>query len=58
MTATDVSAQQRRPRQRVTIYPRRTALGPNAVRQCQTRLQQEFRPSGTVIFPRMYCWWE
>ena len=32
--------------------------GPNAVRQCSARLVQEFRPSGTVIVPRMTCWWE
>ena len=31
--------------------------GPNAVRDCRARLVQEFRPSGTVIVPRMTCWW-
>ena len=33
-------------------------LGPNAVRQCTARLVQDHRPSGTVIVPRMHCWWE
>ena len=59
-----------RPRIRVTPrYPRRpyTTLyplpygvdypGPNAVRQCVSRLVPEYRPSGTVIVPRMRCWW-
>ncbi|MGH6768575.1 MAG: hypothetical protein ACRECO_06085 [Xanthobacteraceae bacterium] len=32
--------------------------GPNAVRQCRSWLAQEYRPSGTVIVPRMRCWWE
>jgi hypothetical protein len=32
--------------------------GPGAVRQCTARLVEEFRPSGTVIVPRMTCWWE
>ncbi len=32
--------------------------GPNAVRQCSSWLAQEYRPSGTVIVPRMRCWWE
>ena len=32
--------------------------GPGFVRQCSARLVQEYRPSGTVIVPRMQCWWE
>ncbi len=32
--------------------------GPNAVRQCSAQLVPEYRPSGTVIVPRMQCWWE
>ena len=32
--------------------------GPGFVRQCEARLVQEYRPSGTVIVPRMQCWWE
>jgi hypothetical protein len=31
--------------------------GPNAKRECVARYVQEFRPSGTVIVPRMRCWW-
>ena len=31
--------------------------GPNAVRQCASRLVPEYRPSGTVIVPRMWCRW-
>jgi hypothetical protein len=60
-----------RPRIRVTpVYPYRLQSlpypppyeyeypGPGAVRQCTARLVQEARPSGTVIVPRMTCWWE
>ncbi len=61
-----------RTRPRIRIYPRYprrpyTTLyplpygvdypGPNAVRQCVSRLVPEYRPSGTVIVPRMRCWW-
>jgi hypothetical protein len=64
---------QSRPRTRIRVSPRcfyRTqpttfpvpyeceAPGPGYVRQCSARLVQEFRPSGTVIVPRMSCWWE
>lgn len=45
-------------RQRVTIYGRRYSPGPNAVRQCRSWLVTEYRISGTVIVPQMYCWWE
>lgn len=31
--------------------------GPNASRECAVRYVQEYRPSGTVIVPRMHCWW-
>jgi hypothetical protein len=27
------------------------------VRECTSWLQQEARPSGTVIVPKMHCWW-
>ncbi len=43
-----------------TLYPLPYAIdypGPYAVRQCVSRLVQEHRPSGTVIVPRMRCWW-
>ena len=35
-----------------TEYP-----GPNAKRQCVDGYVTEHRPSGTVIVPRMRCWW-
>jgi hypothetical protein len=64
---TDVSAQRRRPLRRVPIYaPRdewqpdvypRYNPGPNAVRDCTATYVPEYRPSGTVITPRMNCYW-
>jgi hypothetical protein len=65
---TDLSAQSRRVRQpptRIRIYPRynpdgvypRYFPGRNAVRDCTATYVQEFRPSGTVITPRMNCFW-
>lgn len=59
--ATDVSAQSRRtvrraPR-RVPIYRGSHHPGPNAVRICNAYYEQEYRPSGTVIVPRMHCYW-
>jgi hypothetical protein len=65
---TDFSAQTRRTRRpptRLYVYPRynpddvypRYYPGPNAVRECTAHLVQEFRPSGTVITPRMDCFW-
>lgn len=66
-TATDASAQRRRPVRRVPIYPRREEWepdvyprynpGPNAVRDCVATYVPEYRPSGTVITPRMNCYW-
>jgi len=63
---TDVSAQRRL--RRVPIYPRgdywepdvypRYNPGPNAVRVCNATYVQEYRPSGTVITPRMHCYWQ
>jgi len=32
--------------------------GPGAVRQCTSWLRPEYRLSGTVIVPKMQCWWE
>ncbi len=51
----DASAQSRRRPARVRVY--RTEPGPNSRRECVARYEQEFRPSGTVIVPRMNCWW-
>jgi hypothetical protein len=31
--------------------------GPDAVRVCNAHYEQEYRPSGTVIVPRMRCYW-
>jgi hypothetical protein len=59
----------RRPRTRITVRPSIPATGiypsplpyaypgPNAVRDCTSWLATEYRPSGTVIVPRMRCWW-
>ena len=63
---TDASAQRRRPLRRVPIYRQdvwapdvypRYNPGPNAVRSCTATYVQEYRPSGTVITPRMNCYW-
>lgn len=56
----DVSAQSRRRTvrrapHRVRIYAPR--LGPNSVRVCDAHYEREYRPSGTVIVPRMQCYW-
>jgi hypothetical protein len=40
-----------------TIYPHYNP-GPNAVRVCNAHYVQEYRPSGTVIVPRMHCYWQ
>jgi hypothetical protein len=66
---TDASAQRRRVLRRVPIYvyppgdywqpdvyPHYNP-GPNAVRECNATYVQEYRPSGTVITPRMHCFW-
>jgi hypothetical protein len=57
----------RRPLKRLRIYPRyqegpgevdpRYFPGENAVRECNATYVQEYRPSGTVIVPRMSCYW-
>jgi len=56
----------RRRLRRVPVYPRehfdpdvypRYDPGPNAVRECNAYYVQEARPSGTVITPRMHCFW-
>ena len=56
-----------RPPRRLRIYPRYQAEpdgvypryypGPNAVRVYNASYVQEYRPSGTVIVPRMSCFW-
>jgi hypothetical protein len=68
LSATEFSAQSRRTRRpptRLRVYPRydpddvypRYYPGRNAVRDCTATYVQEFRPSGTVITPRMNCFW-
>lgn len=57
----------RRSLRRLRIYPRYEAEpddvyprynpGPNAVRDCNATYVEEHRPSGTVIVPRMHCYW-
>jgi hypothetical protein len=57
---TEVSSQargKRRAPRRVHIYGRPRGPGPNSVRICNAHYEQEFRPSGTVIVPRMHCYW-
>jgi hypothetical protein len=65
---TDISAQSRRTRRpptRIRVYPRydpddvypRYFPGRNAVRDCTATYVEEFRPSGTVITPRLNCFW-
>jgi hypothetical protein len=63
--ASDLSAQtRRRPRVRIRIYREDERgvypsyfPGPNAVRDCTATYVKEYRPSGTVIVPRMNCFW-
>lgn len=52
----------RRPRLRVTPYQEEGVAphynpGPDAVRVCNAHYEQEYRPSGTVIVPKMHCVW-
>ena len=65
---TEFSAQShkvRRPPTRIRVYPTynpddvypRYFPGRNAVRDCTATLVEEYRPSGTVITPRMNCFW-
>ena len=53
------SAQSRRRRAptQLRVTRQRTYLPPTAVRACDAWYEQEFRPSGTVIVPRMRCRW-
>jgi hypothetical protein len=66
-TEADGRVRIRRPARRVPVYPRsqpepddvypRYFPGRNAVRDCTATYVQEYRPSGTVIVPRMHCYW-
>lgn len=67
--STDISAERhlRRPPTRLRVQPYyepgfdgvypRYYPGRNAVRECNATYVQEYRPSGTVIVPRMSCFW-
>jgi hypothetical protein len=62
----ELSAQSRRSRPRIRVriyredergvYPSYNP-GPDAVRECSATYVQEYRPSGTVIVPRVNCFW-
>jgi hypothetical protein len=41
----------------IIVHPRLSYPGPNAKRYCRSWLAKEYRVSGTVIVPRMQCWW-
>ena len=63
--APEAAAPRRRPATRLRVFPRadpdgvypRYYPGRNAVRDCTATYVQEYRPSGTVIVPRMNCYW-
>jgi hypothetical protein len=56
--STDLSAQRRIPRRATPIYIYgRRPLSPTAVRACVDWYAYEYRPSGTVIVPKMSCHW-
>ncbi len=61
LTAEEFSAQSRkiirRAPRRVPVYRGSSYPGPNAVRVCNAHYEQEYRLSGTVIVPRMQCYW-
>ncbi|MDZ4367451.1 MAG: hypothetical protein U0987_10575 [Afipia sp.] len=61
LTADEFSAQSRevvrRTPRRVRIYRGSSYPGPNSKRVCNAYYEQEYRPSGTVIVPRMNCYW-
>ena len=52
-SASDLSAQSRRPPTRLRVYPGRRLL----YRDCTFRLAQQWRPSGPVVVPLQHCWW-
>jgi len=52
VSASELSAQSRRPPARLRVYPGRLLY-----RDCTFRLAQQWRPSGTVIVPVQRCWW-
>jgi hypothetical protein len=54
-----VAQKRAHPPARIRVHPLAQSYpGPDAVRQCASWLAPEYRPSGTVIVPKMRCWWE
>ena len=54
-----VAQKRAHPPVRIRVHPLAQSYpGPDAVRQCASWLATEYRPSGTVIVPKMRCWWE
>lgn len=58
----DDAPPRRRPRVRIYREDERGVVpsydpGPDAVRDCTATYVQEYRPSGTVITPRVNCYW-
>ena len=43
-------------RPRIEITPRLYPY-PRVYRRCVERLELQYRPSGTVLYPQTYCWW-
>jgi hypothetical protein len=39
-------------RRRIEIYPR-----PLLYRRCTDWYELQYRPGGTVLYPKMRCWW-
>jgi hypothetical protein len=66
-TETPAQRRNRRPPTRLRVYPNyetgpdgvypRYFPGRDAVRECNATYVEEYRPSGTVIVPRMSCYW-
>jgi hypothetical protein len=55
----NVAPKRTHPPARIRVYPLPQSYpGPNAVRECTSWIAPEYRPSGTVIVPKMHCWWE
>ena len=55
----NVAPKRAHPPARIRVYPLPQSYpGANAVRECRSWIAPEYRPSGTVIVPKMHCWWE
>jgi hypothetical protein len=49
---TEPSAPTSLPGRRITIYPARPLY-----RRCADWYELQYRPSGTVLYPQIHCWW-